>query len=59
LVAMRARKPWVLARRTLLGWYVRFMIQEVRKQTENGPAGYVWGPAMSIHGRFRPGIGSV
>lgn len=26
LVRIRTRKPWVLFRRILLGWYVRFMI---------------------------------
>jgi hypothetical protein len=37
---MRLRKPWVRARRTLLGWYVRFMIQGSDNWRKNGSAGY-------------------
>lgn len=31
-VFMRVRKPWVLARRTLEGWYVRFIFESFNLQ---------------------------
>lgn len=39
-VLMRVRKPWVLARRRLLGWKVRFMAESSGKARASGPRGH-------------------
>ena len=45
---MRVRKPWVRARLTLEGWYVRFMINP------GGPTGLVTGlSAVKLHVAIR------
>ncbi len=58
-VAIRARKPWVLARWSRLGWNVRFMARYPKFKTLRGAESYPCGAAKSILGRDRGGIRGV
>lgn len=57
-VRIRSRKPWVLARRRLLGWNVRFMMLLKSISTKIDAAQFNWQPPETTphpsHGQTRP-----
>lgn len=56
LVRIRRRKPWVLARLRLLGWYVRFKEEPPRGgRARSGVGDRAGGGNGSVYGPDRPG----